>query len=129
MASEATGALAEFAASLSYDALPERVRDHCKALLLDSLACALSGHQGEETHQMEALAEALAQSGEASVIGGGRLSLAGATLFNGYLITATTMCDVHRATMTHVTPEVIPPALAIAEGDGNSGRDLLVAIA
>ncbi len=63
------------------------------------------------------------------MIGGGRLSLAGATLLNGYLITATTMCDVHRATMTHVTPEVIPPALAIAELDGNSGRDLLVAIA
>src|SRR6185503_7990420 len=55
--------------------------------------------------------------------------LAGATLLNGYLITAVTMCDVHRATMTHVTPEVIPPALAIAERDAGSGRDLLVAIA
>ena len=91
------------------------VREHCKDLLLDALACALAGHQGEETHQMAALAGALAQSSEASVIGGGRLSLAGATLLNGYLITATTMCDVHRATMTHVTPEVIPPALAIAD--------------
>lgn len=129
MAGEATEVLARFAATLTYDDLPERVRDHCKALLLDALACALSGHQGEETHQMEALAEALAQSREASVIGGGRMSLAGATLLNGYLITATTMCDVHRATMTHVTPEVIPPALAIAEREGNSGRDLLVAIA
>jgi 2-methylcitrate dehydratase PrpD len=78
---------------------------------------------------MAALAGALAQSNEASVLGGGRLSLAGATLLNGYLITATTMCDVHRATMTHVTPEVVPPALAIAEGDGNSGRDLLCALA
>jgi hypothetical protein len=28
------------------------------------------------------------------------------------------MCDVHRSTLTHVTPEVIPPALAIAERDG-----------
>jgi 2-methylcitrate dehydratase PrpD len=129
MTGEATGVLANFAASLTYEALPEPVRQHCKALLLDALACALAGHQGEETHQMEALAEALAQSREASVIGGGRLSLAGATLLNGYLITATTMCDVHRATMTHVTPEVIPPALAIAEREGNSGRDLLVAIA
>ena len=107
----------------------ESVREHCKDLLLDALACALSGDRGEETHQLAALAGALAQSNEASVIGGGRLSLAGATLLNGYLITATTMCDVHRATMTHVTPEVVPPALAIAEGDGNSGRDLLVAIA
>ena len=129
MPGDATGVLAQFAASLGYDDVPERVREHCKDLLLDALACALSGHQGEETHQMAALAGALAQSGEASVIGGGRLSLAGATLLNGYLITATTMCDVHRATMTHVTPEVVPPALAIADENGNSGRDLLLAIA
>ena len=63
------------------------------------------------------------------MIGGGHLSLAGATLLNGYLVTAVTMCDVHRATMTHITPEIVPPALAIAERDGLSGRDLLVAIA
>jgi 2-methylcitrate dehydratase PrpD len=129
MPGDATGVLAQFAASLSYDDLPESVREHCKDLLLDALACALSGDRGEETHQMAALAGALAQSNEASVLGGGRLSLAGATLLNGYLITATTMCDVHRSTMTHVTPEVVPPALAIAEGDGNTGRDLLAAIA
>jgi 2-methylcitrate dehydratase PrpD len=39
------------------------------------------------------------------------------------------MCDVHRATLTHVTPEVVPPALAIAERDGLSGSALLTAIA
>src|SRR4030081_3323655 len=82
-----------------------------------------------ETQQLAALASGLAQSNESSVIGGDRLSLAGATLLNGYLITAVTMCDVHRPSLTHVTPEVIPPALAIAERDGLSGRDLLVAIA
>ncbi len=129
MSDDATETLAQFAATLRYDDLPERVREHCKDLLLDALACALAGHQGEETHQIAALADALAQSTEASVIGGGSLSLAGATLLNGYLITATTMCDVHRPIMTHVTPEVVPPALAIAEREGNSGRDLLVALA
>ena len=78
MPGDATGVLAQFAASLSYDDLPESVREHCKDLLLDALACALSGDRGEETHQMAALAGALAQSNEASVIGGGRLSLAAA---------------------------------------------------
>ena len=77
--------------------LPARVREHCKNLLLDALACAVAGHQGEETGQMAALASALAQGRESSVIGGGHLSLAGATLLNGYLVTAVTMCDVHRA--------------------------------
>src|SRR5262249_35560678 len=92
------------------------------------LACAVAGHQGEETRQV-AVASALAEGSESSVIAGGHLSLVGATLFNGYLITAVTMCDVHRATMTHVTPEIVPPALSIVERDNVSGRDLLVAIA
>lgn len=129
MSEEATAVLAEFAASLTYEAIPERVRDYCKDLLLDALACAVAGHAGEETHQVAALSSALAQSRESTIIGADRLSLAGATLLNGYLITAVTMCDAHRSTMTHVTPEVVPPALAIAERDALSGRELLVALA
>src|SRR6195256_402483 len=128
MSGEPTAVLAEFAASLTYEAIPERVRDTCKDLLLDALACAVAGHAGEETHQLAAMSSALAQSRESSVIGGDFLSLAGATLLNGYLITAVTMCDAHRSTMTHITPEVVPPALAIAERDALSGRELLVAL-
>src|ERR1700719_4269256 len=129
MSEEATTILAEFAASLTYEAIPERVRDYCKDLLLDALACAVAGHAGEETHQLAALSAALAQSRESTVIGGDRLSLAGATMLNGYLITAVTMCDAHRPTMTHITPEVVPPALAIGERDALCGRELLVALA
>ena len=126
---EATQTLAAFAAGLKYQDLPERVREHVKNVLLDTLACAVAGHKGEETEQVAALASALAESNESSVIGGEKLSLAGATLFNGYLVTAVTMCDIHRSTLTHVTPEVVPPALAIAERDARPGRDLLVALA
>src|SRR5215468_9160151 len=129
MSEEATAVLADFAASLTYEAIPERVRGYCKDLLLDALACAVAGHAGEETHQLAALSSALAQSRESTVIGGDRLSLAGATMLNGYLITAVTMCDAHRPTMTHITPEVVPAALAIAERDNLSGRDLLLALA
>jgi 2-methylcitrate dehydratase PrpD len=129
MSANVTEDLAGFAASLQYENIPERVREHCKNLLLDTLACAVAGHRGEETRQVATLASAIAQSNESTVIAGETLSLAGATILNGYLVTAVTMCDVHRPTLTHVTPEVMPPALAIAERDGSSGRDLLVAIA
>lgn len=129
MSGETTATLARFAATLDYDRIPARTREYVKDLLLDTLACAVAGHQGDETRQIAAFASALAQSNESSVIGGERLSLAGATLLNGYLITAVTMCDVHRSTLTHITPEVMPPALAIAERDDLSGRDLLVALA
>jgi 2-methylcitrate dehydratase PrpD len=101
MTGEVTQALARFAATLTYDEIPERVREHCKDLLLDALACAVAGHDGEETPQVAALASGLAQSQESRVIGGARLSMAGATLLNGFLITAVTMCDIHRPTLTH----------------------------
>jgi 2-methylcitrate dehydratase PrpD len=129
MATEATQVLATFAAKLRYDDIPQRVRDHCKNLLLDALACAVAGRLGEETGQVAAFASALAQGRESRVICGEPLSLAGATLLNAYLVTAVTMCDVYRPTLTHITPEVVPPALAIAERDGLSGRDLLTALA
>jgi 2-methylcitrate dehydratase PrpD len=129
MSENVTETLAGFAAGLRYEDLPGNVRDRCKKVLLDTLACAVAGHRGEETQQVAALASALAQSDESSVIGGDRLSLAGATILNSYLVTAVTMCDVHRPSLTHVTPEVIPPALAIAERDNLSGRELLAAIA
>ncbi len=128
MSRETTQEMAEFAATLRLETVPERVRGRAKDLLLDALGCALAGHRGEETHQIRAMASALGLPDGSVVIGGQPMSLAGAAMMNGYLITAATMCDVHRATLTHVTPEVVPPALAIAARDNASGADLLSAI-
>jgi 2-methylcitrate dehydratase PrpD len=124
-----TAELAGFIAGLKYEDLPSATRERVKDILLDTLASAIAGRQGDESKQIHALAVALGSSKEATVIGDGQLSLAGATLLNGYLITAVTVCDVHRPTLCHTTPQVVPPALAIAERNGASGRDLLLAIA
>jgi 2-methylcitrate dehydratase PrpD len=124
-----TTELARFIANLEYDHLPAAIRERVKDIILDTLASAIAGRQGDESRQIRALATALGGSGEASVIGGDQLSLAGATLLNGYLITAVTVCDVHRPTLCHTTPQVVPPALAIAERDGASGRALILAVA
>lgn len=126
---EATIELARFAAALTYNDVPAPAREYCKDILLDTLACAFAGHHGEETDQVAQFSRSLAMSTESTVIGGDSMSLAGATLLNGYLITAVTMCDIHRSTLTHVTPEVVPPALLIAERDNLSGRDVLTALA
>lgn len=128
-ASAPTAELARFIANLEYDHLPASVRERVKDIILDALASAIAGRQGDESRQIRALAAALGGSREASVIGGEQLSLAGATLLNGYLITAVTVCDVHRPTLCHTSPQVVPPALAIAERDGASGRALILAIA
>src|SRR6516162_1500688 len=129
MTESTTEHLARFAASVKYEDIPASAREYCKDILLDTVACAFAGHLGEETDQIARFAKSLATSTESTVIGGDNLSLAGATLLNGYLITAVTMCDIHRSTLTHVTPEVVPPALLIAERDNKSGRDLITALA
>lgn len=129
MDKDVTGTLARFASHLTYDGIPQSAREHSRHLLLDALACALAGYGGEDTPKVIRFASALGQSQESSIIGGGRLSLVGATALNGFLITAVSMCDVYYPTATHLQPVVISPALAIAERDGTSGRDLLVALA
>src|SRR3954462_9846131 len=96
--SDITGTLARFASEIKYDDIPGRTREFTKDLLLDALACALAGYAGEDTPKVVRFAEQLAQSHESSIIGGAHLSLAGATILNGFLITAVSMCDVYRPT-------------------------------
>lgn len=128
--SNITEALADFAAGVSPADLPDAVRAHARALLIDSVACALAADFGDETPQVAAFAKTLAGAGEATVIGApDRLSLIGATILNGFEITAATVCDTYVPAHVHITPEIVPPALAVAERDGLSGRDLLAAIA
>ncbi len=126
---EPTRQLANFVSALRYEDLPESVRHRVREIVLDTIASALAGHDASESPKVIELAREIATSTESSVIGGGRLSMVGATLVNGYLITAVTVCDIHRPSSCHVTPEVVAPALVTAEAEGSSGRDLLVAVA
>src|SRR5688572_2591195 len=121
--------LAEFVSGLRYEDLPERTRERTRDLLFDAIGNAVAGHLGEETPQVAALARALGASNESTVIGGAPLSMAGATVLNGFLISAITAMDAYHPAACHVTPEVVPPALAIAERDGVSGKELLTAVA
>lgn len=124
-----TGVLARWAATVDAADIPERVRQRSAHLLLDTMASALAGRRGDETEQVEGAARDIADGEVASVIGAGRLSRIGAALLNGYQVTAVTVCDVYRPNLCHVTPEIVPPALAAAEGRGVTGRELLTAVA
>jgi 2-methylcitrate dehydratase PrpD len=125
-----TEALASFAASARYEDLPESARRHARHLLVDAIGCAFAGHQGDEVAAYTRFALAGGGAGDSIVIGSSeRLSPLGATLLNGYLITAVTVCDVYVPAHVHITPEIVPPALALAEHGGADGPSLLAAIA
>lgn len=125
-----TEALATFAAGLPSADLPDDVVVMAKCLLLDAVACAIASDYGNETADYLAFARAAGGEGETTVIGSPeRLSALGAVLFNGYQITAATVCDTYVPAHVHITPEIVPAALALAEREGSDGKALAAAIA
>jgi len=124
-----TAGLADFAHGLRRPAVAASAADHSSALIMDAIGCALAGWAGEETPQVLRAARLLGGSGEATVLGDARTaSLIGSTLANAYLTTAVTACDVYAPAHCHITPEVVPAALAVAEAEHASGADLLTAV-
>lgn len=127
--STVTGQLADFVATASLSDLSLNARERARIALIDTVASALMGRHSAEAAMIEELATAVAGRGDSPVVGRPGLANAGAVLLNGYLVTAVTVCDVHRPTLCHVTPEVFPPALAVAAEQGSSGTDFLLAFA
>jgi 2-methylcitrate dehydratase PrpD len=124
-----TAELARFAATLEAKTLPPAVVADVKRLLLDAVASALVGWTSPQSHQLDGTARALFGNGDVTVFAGTPMSAAGAALVNGYLTTARSFCDVHRQTLCHVTPVVVPAALAAAEEARASGPDLIAGLA
>lgn len=122
-------ALATWAAELDASTLPDAIVVETQGLLLDAIASALAGARAEERPTVAALAHDLFGSGRSTVVAGASLAPLGAVFLNGFQVTAATICDVHRPTMTHVSPEVVPVVLAAAQATGASGRDVLAAMA
>lgn len=123
--------LAEFTFDTSFERLPASVVDESKRLLVDSIGCALGGlsHPKGDIGLKYALLQGSGVPGEqASVIGTrSRVSANAAAFANGELMNALDFDAI--LPPGHVSPYVIPCALAAAEARGASGRDLLCAVA
>jgi 2-methylcitrate dehydratase PrpD len=79
--------------------------------------------------QIERMAIVAAGRGSSPVVGRLPLSPTAAVLVNGYLVTAATVCDVHRPTLCHVSPQVFAPAVAVGVELEVAGSDFLLAFA
>jgi 2-methylcitrate dehydratase PrpD len=122
--------LARFAAELRFDDIPEAVVRRAEDLMLDWLASALAGAKARQVLAVERFARAMGPAlGDAQVLISRRLSSPYfAAMVNAAASHVVEQDDVHNGSVFHPATVVFPPALATAQCEGCSGRDLLAAI-
>src|SRR5690606_10412374 len=93
-----TAPLAQFAATLRYEDLPQPVVHQACRFFLDAVGCAIGSAREDERKAGLAvkMVEGLGSTGLASVIGGGLANPAMAALGNGFLVNATDNDDTHK---------------------------------
>lgn len=127
--SAGTRALAEFVSDLRFDDVPSRVVEGAKDLMVDWLGSALAGKGARPVVALERFAAEMGpRDGPSEVIpSGGRTSPWFAALVNGASSHVAEQDDVHNGSVFHPGTVVFPPVLAVAQAEGASGRDLVVA--
>jgi 2-methylcitrate dehydratase PrpD len=124
-----TQALAEFAATLRFESIPEPVIRRTEDLLLDWIGSCLAG---KDARAVEILAAFMQSMGPATgpsevLIHRTTSSPLLAAMVNAAASHVAEQDDVHNGSVFHPATVVFPPALAVAQALGRSGRELLTA--
>jgi len=129
MVMDVTRQLAEFAASIRYDALPQEVRVNAKLAIADSVGTALAGIEDPAVRLLRETAIRESRSGQATVLGCGmRLTAAHAAFSNAAAAHAHDFDSISLAVSGFVATPVLFALLAVADEIGGvSGRALLEA--
>ncbi len=121
--------LARFASGVQYDDIPEPVVRRCEDLLLDWVASALAGKGGPPVETLTNFHLSMGpDNGPSEVLIRRRgSSPLAAAMSNAAASHYVEQDDLHNASVFHPATVVFPPALAVAQALGCSGRDFLTA--
>ncbi len=120
--------LAEYVVSTTYDDIPEDVVEFTKLCILDYFSSAIAGKDTPPIQKIEEMVDVLGGNAQASLINGGKSSVANAALLNGAASHIVEQDDIHKSSIIHAATVVIPAALAIGEWKKLSGKDLITAV-
>jgi len=121
-------ALSRFACETRFEDIPPNVVEHCKLILADTLPVIAAGMQQQEMQALVARQLAKAAPGDAWVIGTGkRANPLDAALLNAAAGVWLELDEGNFYTNGHPGIHVIPAALACAQENGLSGKELLAA--
>ena len=121
--------LAEYAAALRYEDLPAAVVDCARDCIVDTVAACICGSDKPWSRIVIDYAERSGPGGRSRILGKGSAVQAGAAaLANGALAHAFELDALTRpGAGAHPGGTVLPPALAVAQQQGSSGRELIAA--
>jgi len=121
--------LAEFAAGLAFDDVPAPVQRRTEDLFLDWLGSVLAGKAARPVQAIARVAAAMGPADGPSelLISRTRSSPLFAAMVNAAASHVAEQDDVHNGSVFHPAAVVFPPALAVAQAIGASGRELMAA--
>ena len=121
--------LAEFIHQLTWEQLPDQVREAAVFRVLDLVSTAAGAADDPLVKHMADACRRFAGEGNIHVWGRKETySLSAAAMLNGMLAHTLELDDVHPASKTHGSASLIPAAWACAEYLGSSGKDFLTAV-
>lgn len=129
MARNGDGIVSSFIAGVTWDQLPSEVRHVAHLVLLDTLGAALAGTLTPVSHIAAEFAAETWPGDEATVLlRGQRAAPAGAAFANAYAANGLDIDDCGFYTKGHPGVQIVPAVLALTEGQGLGGTDLLTAV-
>ena len=124
-----TARMAEWAARLRFEDLPQDAVYQAKRFLLDSLGCALGGFRQHDVEIALQVLEEIAAPGPCTVIGSGKkIDPVSAALANALMVRVMDYNDIYWKQDPSHPSDIIPAAIACCERAGSDGRELLVGI-
>jgi 2-methylcitrate dehydratase PrpD len=123
-----TEQVAKFVATVRFEDFTPKAVFAARHGIIDCVACALAGSKEELTDILIGFAQENGSGNAASVIGRGmKTSAPMAALVNGAMGHALDYDDITRMLKGHPSVVCLPPALAVGEALGASGRDVMLA--
>jgi 2-methylcitrate dehydratase PrpD len=122
--------LAGWAASVTFDDLPEDIVAATKLRVMDVIGLALAGAETDFGRSVRDAALAISTPGPCRILGfGDRVGVTTAAFANGAFSQALEFDDTHNESIVHMSSPAVAAALALSEYTPVSGRDLITAIA
>ena len=126
----ATKSLAEFAAQLEFENIPENILKYLKLLFLDGVGCCIHGNTLEWSKTLREVVTNKEDIKECSIIG----TKIKTSLLNSVLINSTAghgfeSDDIHRESILHPNSIIVPVAINVSEKIGNvNGKKFLTSV-